>query len=69
MITGTQRPKVEFCAADPQHRKWARAYLETGSWSRCPVQFQVPVEYREVPYYISKEISRFYLVQDTEIQE
>jgi hypothetical protein len=38
------RPSVMFDVNNRQHREYAAQFIHTGSWSKCPVQFEITAD-------------------------
>ena len=54
------RPTVLFDVNNVQHREWAYKFLETKTWSGCPVMFALPQSEPSVYTMITRELSQYY---------
>lgn len=62
-LTSHQRPSVDFDPTDKEHRKWYNEFLQTASWSHCPVRFTVQMDGDEgnTQAIIQRKIAQHYL--------
>lgn len=61
------RPSVEFDVNNVEHRQHYLKFIQTNSWSKCPVRFKVDPQYTDVVSMITSKISEFYLTSDTKV--
>ena len=54
------RPTVLFDVNNPQHREWAYKFLESKTWSGCPVMFALPQSEPSVYTMITRELALYY---------
>lgn len=54
------RPTVIFDPQDSQHRAWAHNFLESKSWTDCPVMFALPQNEPSVYTMITRELALYY---------
>jgi hypothetical protein len=54
------RPYATFDAHNKNHRMEYFKFLQTNTWSNCPVQFMVEAPYTELPHEINNKLVRYY---------
>ena len=64
----SSRPTVRFDVSDAKHRQYVQAFMESKSWSKCPVVFYVEPEFSSVVEMVSQQMMRFYMGKDTDIK-
>lgn len=67
ILTNANRPTVEFDVNDVEHRRQYLMFIQTNSWSKCPVRFKVDPQYTDVVSMINAKISEFYLSNDAKV--
>lgn len=55
-----QRPWTEFDPANKIHRAYFNAFLKTGSWSDCPVQWVITDSSNDVVHHLSRILLEHY---------
>lgn len=60
------RPWALFDAANKQHRKYYKDFVETNSWGGCPVRFTLNEESGNLISMIERNLVRFYLSKELE---
>jgi len=58
------RPYTTFDARNKSHRMEYYKFLETNTWSNCPVQFMIEAPYTELPHEINNKLVRYYFEKE-----
>ena len=58
------RPYASFDAGNKSHRMEYYKFLETNTWSKCPVQFMIEAPYTELPHEINNKLVRYYFEKE-----
>ena len=61
------RPSIEFDVNNVEHRQHYLTFIQSNSWSKCPVRFKVDPQYTDVVSMINAKISEFYLSNDAKV--
>lgn len=64
-----QRPAVVFDPDNKEHRKHYAKFLETGTWSTCPVRFEVDNEdsNNNLAYAMQRMLTEYYMQREFKI--
>lgn len=60
----SSRPFATFDASNKMHRNEYYKFIETNTWSKCPVQFTIQAPYAELPHEINNKLVRYYLTKE-----
>ena len=55
------RPFTVFDPANKAHRGFYHAFVETGSWGKCPFRFVVPEDHGDLITMIQRSLVRYYV--------
>lgn len=55
-----QRPWAKFDPTNKDHRAYFNAFLKTGSWSDCPVQWVITDSSNDVVHHLSRILLEHY---------
>ena len=55
------RPFIVFDPANKAHRSYYHAFVETGSWGKCPFRFVVPEDHGDLITMIQRSLVRYYV--------
>jgi len=58
------RPFATFDANNKKHRMYYYTFLETRTWSKCPVQFMIEAPYTELPHEINNKLVSYYFEKE-----
>jgi hypothetical protein len=58
------RPYVVFDPEDKDHRAYYHAFVETGSWGKCPVRFVVPEDHGDLVTMIQRSLIKYYVQKE-----
>ena len=69
-LTTHQRPLVEFDPTIKQHRQWYNDFLQTSSWSNCPVRFTIQTDGDEgnTQAIIQRKLAQHYLDKEFKVK-
>ena len=55
------RPYTVFDPANKAHRGFYHAFVETGSWGKCPFRFVVPEDHGDLITMIQRSLVKYYV--------
>jgi hypothetical protein len=68
MLDLYSRPWTVFDPTNKDHRHWYNAFVQQGTWGRCPYRFVIPedhgsdlvtmIQRKLIEYYVSKEFKK-----------
>ena len=58
------RPWTVFDPSDADHRAWYHEFVQTRTWSRCPVRFVVPDGRGDLVSMMQNYLVRYYVEQE-----
>lgn len=67
ILNNANRPTVDFDVSNIEHRQHYLKFIQSNSWSKCPVRFKVDPQYTDVVSMINAKISEFYLTNDAKV--
>ena len=65
-LSQASRPWIAFDAANKQHRRYYKDFVEKRTWGGCPVRFTLDEESGDVISMIERDLARFYLAKEFE---